>query len=153
MRNEHIYATPAQESYLARLIPQAQAKRCLPYAVNTSRRMLKSEASRLIDAIKAALVDAKNGINRRADERRAREAVRAAQGGSVGDGYEMSVSYCDGTRSYRVMARFIPKSVQFAAGMPWTNCGTVGWAGMPAAEIKALATELANRWIAHGLVE
>ena len=151
MRNEHIYATPAQESYLARLIPQAQAKRCLPYAVNTSRRMLKSEASRLIDAIKAALVDAKNGASRIEDERKAERAARAARGGSIGDGFEMGTSYCDATRSYRVAARSLAANGR-GSGF-WTNCGTVGWGGMPATEIQALAVELANGWIASGLVE
>ena len=151
MSNEYIYATPAQENYIRRLVIQAQASRCLPHPVSRDRRLSKADASRLIDTLKAALEDAKNGASRIEDERKAERAARAARGGSIGDGFEMGTSYCDATRSYRVAARSLAANGR-GSGF-WTNCGTVGWGGMPATEIQALAVELANGWIASGLVE
>lgn len=55
-RSEWIYATPAQEGYLRRLRNECFAKRIsMGYVVDTSRRLLRSEASREIDERKRAL--------------------------------------------------------------------------------------------------
>jgi hypothetical protein len=53
-RNDWIYATPAQETYLRRLFATASALRVAPYAM-PNRRLLKSEASRDIDVLKRAI--------------------------------------------------------------------------------------------------
>ena len=54
-RNDWIYATPAQEAYLRRLMDQAAPLRCAPYGFNRSRRLLRSECSKAIDDFKAAI--------------------------------------------------------------------------------------------------
>lgn len=58
-RNEWIYATPAQECYIRRLQRDAFVLRCTPLYLDSSRRRLKSEASRIIDTFKAAITAAK----------------------------------------------------------------------------------------------
>jgi hypothetical protein len=59
-RNEWIYATPAQENYIRRLQTEAAPLRCAPYALG-SRRLLKSDAARVIDDFKTAITKAKGG--------------------------------------------------------------------------------------------
>lgn len=56
-RHESMYATPAQEVYIARLRNECFAKRVRTEwpAPDRSRRFLKSEASREIAMLKAAL--------------------------------------------------------------------------------------------------
>lgn len=56
--HDWIYATPAQESYLRRLMDQAAPLRCAPYRFDRSRRLLRSEASKAIDDFKAAIAKA-----------------------------------------------------------------------------------------------
>lgn len=56
--NDWIYATPAQESYLDRLWREVVVYRNAEWS-RSSRRLLKSEASREIDMIKAAIARGK----------------------------------------------------------------------------------------------
>ena len=53
------YCTPKQEAYLRVLNRQAFALRCIPYTVDWSRSILRTEASQMIADFKAAIAKAK----------------------------------------------------------------------------------------------
>lgn len=55
MNRDLAYATPAQERFIARLRKEAFAKRAPVLWGTSTRRMLRSDASREIDMLKAAI--------------------------------------------------------------------------------------------------
>ncbi len=57
-RREHIYATPAQLRYLRRLLNECFAARVDGYHVRDWDRILRSEASAMIDTLKTRLAGA-----------------------------------------------------------------------------------------------
>ena len=73
--HDRIYATPAQEHYLRRLIQQAAPLRCAPYRFDQSRRLLRSDASKAIDDFKAAI----EAATARAEEDRRNAAAQEAR--------------------------------------------------------------------------
>lgn len=60
---EWIYATPAQEAYLDRLWAEVQRYRTAEW-VRSKRRYLKSEASREIDMLRAAIARGKDELTK-----------------------------------------------------------------------------------------